>query len=216
MIRTQRERAGAPVTAAIRSACAADMDALSGFFAGLSAQTRYLRFFAPVTPGPDLLRRWSGGDGHTAAVVAVRGGAIIGHAMAADQAGPRGARTADVGVVVADAWQGLGVGSALMHAVITDARARGVTSLTMDVLPGNRTMLAMIASRWPAARIEGSADFVTFRIPLPRHRHQPGQGRRLTISAGLSTVTTIRSYDQPARSRTTAGRRPWQTAKVML
>src|SRR5580704_1856697 len=101
--------AGFPVTAAIRSASAADTGALTDFFAGLSTETRYLRFFAPVTPGPGMLRRMSGGDGCADVVVAVRGGVIIGHAMAVDQPGPRGARTADVGVVVADAWQRLGV-----------------------------------------------------------------------------------------------------------
>ena len=130
-------KAGASVTATIRPAGAADAAALGDFFAGLSPQTRYLRFFVPVTPGPELLRKLSGGDGRTDAVVAVRGGVIIGHAMAADRTGPRGARTADVGVVVADAWQGQGVGSALMGALISGARARGLTSLTMDVLPGN-------------------------------------------------------------------------------
>jgi GNAT superfamily N-acetyltransferase len=175
MIRTQEQWAGPPITAAIRPACAADVGALSDFFAGLSPQSRYLRFFAAVTPGPELLRRMSGGDGHTDVLVAVREGVIIGHAMAADQADARGTRTADVGVVVADAWQGLGVASALMNALITDARSRGVTSLTMDVLPGNRAMLAMIASHWPAAHISGSADFVTFRIPL---RAAGSSGRR--------------------------------------
>ena len=175
MTRTQAGRAGAPGVAAIRSACAADTGALGDFFAGLSAQSRYLRFFAPVTPGPELLRRMSGGDGRTDAVVAVREGVIIGHAMAADQAGPQGSRTADVGVVVADAWQGLGVGSALLRALISGARARGVTSLTLDVLPGNRTMLAMIAGHWPAARIENSADFITFRLQLSRPRQQRPQ-----------------------------------------
>jgi GNAT superfamily N-acetyltransferase len=183
MTRTQTEPAGAPVTAAIRSACAADMGALSDFFAGLAPQTRYLRFFGPVTPGPQLLRRMSGGDGHTDAVIAVREGVIIGHAMAADQGDPPGVRTADVGVVVADAWQGLGVGSALMRALIAGARARGVTSLTMDVLPGNRTMLAMIASRWPAARREDSADFVTFRIRLPHRRQQRPQARPAALAS---------------------------------
>ena len=182
MIRTQ-EGAAAPVTAAIRPARAADAGALSDFFAGLSPQTRYLRFFAPVTPGPGLLRRMSGGDGHADAVVAVRSGVIIGHAMAADRVGPRGARTADVGVVVADAWQGLGVGSALMRALITGARARGVTSLTMDVLPGNRKMLAIIAGHWPAARIEGSADFVTFRGRLPRHWRQRPQAQPAALAS---------------------------------
>jgi L-amino acid N-acyltransferase YncA len=182
MIRTQAE-ADAAVTAAIRPASAADIGALSGFFAGLSPQTRYLRFFAPVTPGPELLRRMSGGDGRTNAVVAVRGGVIIGHAMAVDQTGPRGARTADVGVVVADAWQGLGVGSALIRALITGARARGVTSLTMDVLPGNRRMLAMIAGLWPAARIEDSTDFVTFRCRLPRHGQQRPQAQPVALAS---------------------------------
>jgi GNAT superfamily N-acetyltransferase len=182
MIQTQVPLAGPLTIAAIRPACQADVGPLSDFFAGLSQQSRYLRFFAPVTPGPELLRKMSGGTGQGGAVVAVRDGVIIGHAMAADQVGPQGTRTADVGVVVADAWQGLGVATALINALITGAQARGVTSLTMDVLPGNRTMLAMIASRWPAARIEGSADFVTFRIPLPRHR----QRRAQTLPADLA------------------------------
>jgi L-amino acid N-acyltransferase YncA len=182
MIRTQAG-AGAPVTAAIRSACAADAAALSDFFAGLSQQTRYLRFFAPVTPGPGLIRRMSGGDGHADAVVAVRGGVIIGHAMAVDRVGPRGARTADVGVVVADAWQGRGVGLALMRALITGAQARGVTSLTMDVLPGNRRMLAMIADHWPAARIEDSADSVSFRMRLPRRRQPRPQAQPAALAS---------------------------------
>jgi hypothetical protein len=67
------------------------------------------------------------------------------------------------------------VGSALIRALADGAQARGVTSLTMDVLPGNRRMLALIARHWPAARIEGSADFATFRVRLsrPRPRQQP-------------------------------------------
>jgi GNAT superfamily N-acetyltransferase len=175
MIGTQEE-AGftVTVTAAIRSASVADTGALTDFFAGLSTQSRYLRFFAPVNPGPGLIRRMAGGDGHVDAVVAVRGGVIIGHAMAVDQASPDGVLTADVGVVVADAWQGLGVGSALMGALTSGARARGVTSLTMDVLPGNHRMIALIARHWPAARVESSGGFATFRVRLPRGRtHRP-------------------------------------------
>jgi L-amino acid N-acyltransferase YncA len=182
MIRTQA-KAGPPVTAAIRPACATDAGALGDFFAGLSLQSRYERFFAPVTPGPELLRKLSGDDGHADVVVAVRGGVIIGHAMAVDRDGPRGARTADVGVVVADAWQGQGVGSALLRALITSARARGVTSLTMDVLPGNHRMLAMIAGHWPAARVENSADFVTFRGRLPHNWRQRPQAQPAALAS---------------------------------
>ena len=51
----------AVATAAIRPVCPADLAALSDFFAGLSAETRYLRFFGPVTPTPALLHLLSGG-----------------------------------------------------------------------------------------------------------------------------------------------------------
>lgn len=176
---------GVPVTAAIRPASAADAGALTEFFAGLSMQTRYLRFFAPVTPGPGLMRRLSGGDGGADVVVAVRGGVIIGHGMAVDLDGAGGARTADVGLVVADAWQGLGVGSALMGALATGAQARGVTSLTMEVLPGNQRMLALIARHWPAAHVENSGGFVTFRVRLRgRWQHRPRSQAAALASAG--------------------------------
>ena len=167
-------------SAAIRPASVTDLNALTEFFAGLSLESRYLRFFAPLTPGPALVRKMSGGAGCTDAVVAVRDGLIIGHGMtvdAVDQADPRGSRTADIGVVVADAWQGMGVGSALMSVLADGAQARGVTSLIMDVLPGNQKMLALIARNWPAAGVEYSGDFATFRVRLPRRRRQlpPGQ-----------------------------------------
>jgi GNAT superfamily N-acetyltransferase len=165
----------------IRPASAADPGALTDFFAGLSMQSRYLRFFAPVMPGPKLLSRMSGGDRCVNAVVAVRDGVVIGHGMAVDQAGPHGARTADVGVVVADAWQGLGVGSALMRALTAGARARGVTSLTMDVLPGNHRMLALIARHWPAARAMSSGGFATFRVLLAGHPQQVPQARSAAL-----------------------------------
>ena len=172
MIRTQIARAEGHVIAAIRSVRAADLAALGDFFAGLSEQSRYLRFFAPVTPGPDLLRLLSGGDGHTDAVVAVRGGVIIGHAMAADQAGTRDARTTDIGVVVADAWQGRGIGSALVRALVTGAEARGVTRLTMDVLPGNQRMLAMIRSNWPTASFSRCDDYLSVHVRLAHGQQQ--------------------------------------------
>ena len=174
---------GARVTAAIRPASAADAGALTDFFAGLSPQSRYLRFFAPLTPGAELIRRMSGGDGRADAVVAVRCGAIIGHGMTVDQAGPCGALTADVGVVVADAWQGRGVGSALIRALTDRARARGVTSLTMDVLPGNRRMLTLIARHWPAAPVEHSGDFATFHVRVARRRQQQPQAQPAALAS---------------------------------
>jgi GNAT superfamily N-acetyltransferase len=122
-----------------------------------------------------MLRRLSGGTGSVEAVVASAGGGIVGHAMAADRAGSDGDLITEIGVVVADAWQGRGVGSALVRALLASAQARGITFLTMDVLPGNRRVLAMILSHWAEAGIDYASDCVTVRVRLPQDRrpHRP-------------------------------------------
>ena len=145
-----------------------DLPALSDFFAGLSTHSRYLRFFGPVTPGAALLRTLAGCAGNVDALVAVRGGVIVGHAMAVDRADPPGTRVTDIGVVVDDTWQGRGVGAALMRAIVTGAQARGVAVLEMDVLDGNRQVLAMVTGHWPAARVERTPDGLAIRVRLPQ------------------------------------------------
>jgi GNAT superfamily N-acetyltransferase len=174
--------------ATIRPPESADLAPLTVFFAGLSMGTRVLRFFAPVRPTAALVRLACGFAGRagdetrtgrtfgTDALIAVHGGDIIGHAMAVDRpaeapAGrpvppPEGPAT-EIGVVVADAWQGRGVGSALMRALISRAQARGVTSLSMDVLPANQRVLAIVAAHWPGVRTRRSADCVTVQVALP-------------------------------------------------
>jgi GNAT superfamily N-acetyltransferase len=174
--RTQASQGESRATAGIRPVCPADLDALRDFFAGLSPQTRYLRFFAPVTPTSALLRLLSGESANVDVVVAVACGAIVGHAMAADRAEPEdagGARVTDIGVVVADAWQGQGLGAALMHALITRAQARGATSLAMDVLHANQQVVAMITGHWPDAGFDHSRDSLGIRIRLPRYQPPP-------------------------------------------
>jgi len=149
---------------------AADKTVLSDFFAALSVESRYLRFFAPVTPSCGLLDLMVGKPAHIDAIVAVADGVIVGHAMAADRPAPGGPgnpgrpggpRATDVGVVVADTWQRRGVGAALMRALIA------------RVLPGNRRVLAMIAGHWPEAAIGRTADGVDIRIPLPPQQPKP-------------------------------------------
>jgi len=167
---------GGRAAVAIRQAQAADMPGLSEFFAALSAHTRYLRFFGPVTPSAALLRTLSGCSDNVDALVAVRGAGIVGHAMAVDRTEPmelRGTRVCDIGVVVHDAWQGRGVGSALMRALITGAQARGVTTLEMDVLNGNRQVLAMVTGHWPAARVDRNSDGFAIRVRLPQVSSSP-------------------------------------------
>ena len=169
----------------IRPPDPADLAALTGFLAGLSTRTRVQRFFAPVRPTPALVRSacgQGGPAGRADVLLATHGGVIIGHAMAADR-GPAGESLTEIGVVVADAWQGQGVGSALVRALLGRAQARGVTSLSMDVLPGNNQVLAMIAGHWAAARTRRDADCVTIQVALPSARPEPLTPARVPLAA---------------------------------
>ncbi|HEY5351931.1 MAG TPA: GNAT family N-acetyltransferase [Streptosporangiaceae bacterium] len=182
MNRTQGGQVPARVSATIRRPDFADLAALSGFFAGLSLRTRVQRFFAPVRPGPALVRLACGLAGDADALVATHGGVIIGHAMAAARPTAPEGQVTEIGVVVADAWQHRGVGSALVRALISRAQARGVSSLSMDVLPGNHDVLAMISDHWPAVRTYSGADCVTLQIGLspaqpPRRSAAPARSR---------------------------------------
>lgn len=180
----------------VRRASPADLDALAAFFGGLSARTRLLRFFAAITPSRAMLARLCDAADGTDALVATHDGGIVGHAMAVERTGPDGGRTADIGVVVADTWQGRGLGSGLMRVLIACAQHRGITSLTMDVLPGNRAVLAMITSHWTTARTDRSPDCLTMHVRLPQpgsgQQRQAGQG---AAGSGLGSVprTSIRS-----------------------
>ncbi len=175
--RTQGDQVPGLLATTIRPAASADLAALGAFFAGLSLHSRVKRFFAPVSPGPAMLRRLGGTAGQADVLIAVHRGAIIGHGMAVDQAAPGAGLLTDIGVVVADDCQGRGVGGALVRALLGRAQARGVTGVSMDVLPSNRAVLGMITSHWPAARTARAGDGVTVQfqlLPPPAQRRLAG------------------------------------------
>jgi GNAT superfamily N-acetyltransferase len=214
--RTQLRGPAGRAAVPIRRARAADLAALGDFFAGLSERTRYLRFFGGLTITPAMLRLLSGG-GDVDCVVATHRGGIIGHAMAADRAGQDGTAMTDIGVVVADAWQGQGVGSALVRAIIAGAQARGSTTVAMDVLAGNQGVLAMIAAHWPVARTDRSGHCVTVHARLPRHQEertraeltsQPHPGPSGTTSQGQRQPALATALLPVGRSRDRGGSRP--------
>ena len=87
----------------IRPAGSGDCDAIRAFLAGLSPQTRYLRFFTGAPAASTATVRRLAGDGENIdAVVATEAGAIIGHAIAADLTDASGAHITEIGVTVTD------------------------------------------------------------------------------------------------------------------
>ena len=116
------------------------------FLERLTMETRHKRFLGPaiqpataagssVRPMADQLAlaasiTWSGGE------------EILGIACyAGDVPGE-----ADFAMVIADAWQGCGIGRKLLAHLRDCARLRGIKSLSGDVLSDNQPMLSLVRS----------------------------------------------------------------------
>jgi acetyltransferase len=76
-------------------------------------------------------------------LIALDGGAIV--AVARYVANPE-RDSAEFAIIVADAWQGRGLGYALMQMLIRQAAKRGLRRLTGNVLIVNAPMLALAAT----------------------------------------------------------------------
>ena len=126
----------------VRTTRPADAQGLTTMLAGLSPQSSFLRFLAGIgSPGPRLVTALLRRDADRGAWVALADDEVVGHAMwgASDGA-------AEIGVVVADQWQGRGIGRLLTVAALREARAaRGLTDVRLDLHPENRDLLGRLA-----------------------------------------------------------------------
>lgn len=113
------------------------------FVRNLSAESRYLRFMDCMRElTPDLLNRLTHVDfSRDMALIAVIDGAQgeteIGVAR---YAGDPARGTCEFAIVVADEWQGSGLGRCLMQRLIDLARQRGYKTMTGEFLADNRHM----------------------------------------------------------------------------
>ncbi|WP_433369755.1 N-acetyltransferase family protein [Streptosporangium sp. CA-115845] len=143
----------------IRPARPDDEERVRRFLGGLSSWTQARRFFTGVSrPGAGFVRALLAVDERCDALLAVRGDLVVGHAMSHRSQGE--ATDIEIAVVVGDEWQGVGLGSRLVRALMRRAAARGAGTVGMDVLGDNRTVLAMIRKMWPEATMRASCGTV--------------------------------------------------------
>ncbi|WP_432927600.1 N-acetyltransferase family protein [Microbispora sp. CA-135349] len=163
-----------------------DEERVGLFLRGLSRETLAQRFFVGLgVPGAGLVRAMVARDERRDALLALHGDVVIGHAMSHLSAsrlstsrlstshlsaslsadGAPGVE-AEIAVVVDDRWQGLGVGSLLVRTLLRRASVRGAVVVGMDVLAGNRRVLAMVRRAWPSATITATGTSVEIKAPL--------------------------------------------------
>lgn len=114
----------------------ADAGRVQGFVRTLSPQTRRERYFSAINElSPRQIERMTfGGSARDLSLGAFKQEEIVAIAEYAD---------GEFAVVVADAWQGLGIGEALMLRLLEHARERRLPSLHGLVHGGNRAMLRL-------------------------------------------------------------------------
>ncbi len=144
--RTVRLRNGARVR--LRPIRPEDEDRLIALYGRLSPESARQRFFTSMKWLPRAWARYFANvDYHDRlAVVAEREEAgrifLIGVARY-DAAGTPG--SAEIALVVEDAWQGLGLGGILLDEILQAGAQRGIREFRADVLADNRRMLELLA-----------------------------------------------------------------------
>ena len=130
----------------VRPVQPSDARALARAYASLGEQSRYQRFFTamPELPAGTLQAATEvDHDNHEALVaVPLLSAQIVGECRFVRRADQPD--TADAGVTVVDAWQGRGLGSALLALLSERALDVGIEYFAAEILADNRAMLALL------------------------------------------------------------------------
>jgi RimJ/RimL family protein N-acetyltransferase len=152
-----------------------DAPALVRAYANLGEQSRYRRFFTLMPALPESILKAAVEVDHRdhEALVAVPllSSEIVGECRFIRL--PDQPDTAEVGVTVVDAWQGRGLGSALLALLSERALEAGIEYFTAEVLAENRTMLALLPSLGHV-QTELHGPVVAANVELTEPPRQPG------------------------------------------
>jgi GNAT superfamily N-acetyltransferase len=141
-----------------------DSELIRVFFRRLSSETVYRRFLSPVTALNDALLKRLVDIDHCdrEALIALDDQGIVG--VARYGTGP--GESHDVAVVVADDWQGRGLGTLLIRRLAHIARLRGIATFHATMLGDNiraQSLVRALSTR-TSMRFEGG--YIEAEIPL--------------------------------------------------
>ena len=170
-----------------------DASALAQAYANLGEQSRYRRFFTVMPQLPESTLKAAVNVDHVdhEALVAVPllSAEIVGECRFIRL--PDQPDTAEIGVTVVDAWQGRGLGSALIARLSERAAEAGIEYFTAEVLAENRSMLALLPGLGQV-ETESRGPVVNARVELAEMPRQPGPDLlSLLIAAARGDIVVL-------------------------
>ncbi len=156
----------------VRLARPEDAEGVAAMHDRCSEETRYQRYFAPVSQWrEDRLRKIAGGHRGATLVAETEDGSLVGLGNVFPEK-PDGAATAEVAVIIEDAWQGQGVGSVVLRRLIELAERWDFDEVTALVLATNTVMITVLENTGLTWERDADPDLpgsvVRMTAPLPR------------------------------------------------
>jgi len=143
-----------------------DGESLRRFFYRLSPETVYRRFMSPIArpeqAGPARLLDVNHRDRE--ALLGVVDGEIVGVARYARRPGTD---TAELAVVVADAWQRQGLATWMLAALAEVASGAGIRHFTLIMQADNGPVLGLVRRLYPSASLALSQGVYEGTVPVP-------------------------------------------------
>jgi acyl-CoA synthetase (NDP forming)/GNAT superfamily N-acetyltransferase len=154
----------------LRPITGADEKLLVDFYAEVSAESKYLRFFAPMPTLSDKdVRRFTHVDHRDRVAFVLTVGANMIAVGRFDTVPPEethgGGVEAEVAFLVQDAHQGRGIAQLLLEHLAQAGRERGITKFVADVLPENSRMIQIF--REAGYRVAGGYEDGVMRLEFP-------------------------------------------------
>ncbi|MDT4939908.1 MAG: hypothetical protein QOG80_3579 [Pseudonocardiales bacterium] len=186
-------------TVHLRPICPSDAEALVRFHAGLSARTRYLRYFSayPRIPERDLIRFTHVDHHDRVAIIVELGDEII---AVGRYERTTGTDEAEVAFVVADVHQGRGIGSVLLEHLAAAARENGVKQFHAIVLAENSAMIRVFRDagyemtrqvELGEVRLDFAVDETALTETVMREREQHAEARSIQRLLFPSSVAVV-------------------------
>ncbi len=178
----------------IRPTTSDDAAALLDFFRARSPESLHSRFFGVV--GDAFLQEESvrltrmGTEGGVSLLATAGDDDVIGHASYH----PSGHDRAEADFLVAESWQGRGLGTLLVGAIADAAAENGVRRIQAAVLPANHRMLQVFLDSGYEARVRPEPGRLVVEFPADG---TPGARERFEEREWLAAATAVEGFFRP-------------------